>query len=203
MSLVHIYNTTSAFQWNVLMMCLFFFMSNMVHFLGHVCLQVGYSAPTQSGIVDEVGLSISEVRDTTISSSGNKLPFQCTQSFFSSKCYLSLKSIDGQSLDYLTMHFNLQFAIFGSILTIGAMVGAVTSGRLADFLGRKMVKLLHCQLRRIFLVLLKIILTLYPLFWFVLDHADISYYLHLWLAFYTSGQGLFIFDNSHSYVLSH
>ncbi|KAG0551003.1 hypothetical protein BDA96_01G386300 [Sorghum bicolor] len=51
---------------------------------------VGYSAPTQSGIVDEVGLSISE------------------------------------------------FAIFGSILTVGAMVGAVTSGRLADFLGRKM-----------------------------------------------------------------
>ncbi|EAZ27016.1 hypothetical protein OsJ_10945 [Oryza sativa Japonica Group] len=52
---------------------------------------VGYSAPTQSGIVDEVGLSIS------------------------------------------------QFALFGSVLTIGAMIGAVTSGRLADFLGRKMV----------------------------------------------------------------
>ncbi|NP_001354537.1 Sugar transporter ERD6-like 16 [Zea mays] len=51
---------------------------------------VGYSAPTQSGIVEEVGLSISE------------------------------------------------FAIFGSVLTVGAMVGAVTSGRLADFLGRKM-----------------------------------------------------------------
>ncbi|XP_062211353.1 sugar transporter ERD6-like 16 isoform X2 [Phragmites australis] len=51
---------------------------------------VGYSAPTQSEIVDEVGLSISE------------------------------------------------FAIFGSILTIGAMIGAVTSGHLADFLGRKM-----------------------------------------------------------------
>ncbi|CAN6282857.1 unnamed protein product [Urochloa humidicola] len=51
---------------------------------------VGYSAPTQSGIIDEVGLSISE------------------------------------------------FAIFGSILTIGAMIGAISSGRLADFLGRKM-----------------------------------------------------------------
>uniref|UniRef100_A0A0D9VU98 Major facilitator superfamily (MFS) profile domain-containing protein n=1 Tax=Leersia perrieri TaxID=77586 RepID=A0A0D9VU98_9ORYZ len=51
---------------------------------------VGYSSPTQSGIVDEVGLSISE------------------------------------------------FALFGSVLTIGAMIGAVTSGRLADFLGRKM-----------------------------------------------------------------
>jgi MFS family permease len=35
--------------------------------------------------------------------------------------------------------FNPQFAIFGSILTIGAMIGAITSGRLADFLGRKMV----------------------------------------------------------------
>ncbi|XP_066379683.1 sugar transporter ERD6-like 16 [Miscanthus floridulus] len=69
---------------------LFFFMSHMIHLLGQFCLQVGYSAPTQSGIVDEVGLAISE------------------------------------------------FAIFGSILTIGAMVGAVTSGRLADFLGRKM-----------------------------------------------------------------
>ncbi|CAM0873562.1 unnamed protein product [Alopecurus aequalis] len=51
---------------------------------------VGYSAPTQSGIVDEVGLSISG------------------------------------------------FAIFGSVLTIGAMIGAVSSGRLADFVGRKM-----------------------------------------------------------------
>jgi hypothetical protein len=63
----------------------FFYMSNIVHFLGHVCLQVGYSAPTQSGIVDEVGLSISEVRDTPPSFSENKLSFQCTQSFFASK----------------------------------------------------------------------------------------------------------------------
>jgi hypothetical protein len=61
------YNTASAFQWDVLIMRLsLFYMSNTVYFLGHVCLQVGYSAPTQSGIVDEVGLSISEVRDTII-----------------------------------------------------------------------------------------------------------------------------------------
>lgn len=63
----------------------------------------------------------------------------------------------------LSMHLNLQFAIFGSVLTIGAMVGAVTSGRLADFLGRKMVKSLRCQPRPIFLVLLMIAVT-YPLF---------------------------------------
>lgn len=27
--------------------------------------------------------------------------------------------------------------MFGSIITIGAMVGAITSGRIADFIGRK------------------------------------------------------------------
>ncbi|XP_020086856.1 sugar transporter ERD6-like 16 [Ananas comosus] len=50
---------------------------------------VGYSAPTQSGIIRDIGLSLSE------------------------------------------------YSIFGSILTIGAMIGAVTSGRIADFIGRK------------------------------------------------------------------
>ncbi|KAK1292541.1 Sugar transporter ERD6-like 16 [Acorus calamus] len=50
---------------------------------------VGYSAPTQSGIRSDLGLSLSE------------------------------------------------YAVFGSILTIGAMIGAVGSGRISDFLGRK------------------------------------------------------------------
>ncbi|KAJ0979676.1 hypothetical protein J5N97_015150 [Dioscorea zingiberensis] len=50
---------------------------------------VGYSAPTQSGIRNDLTLSLSE------------------------------------------------FAVFGSIVTIGAMLGAVTSGRIADLLGRK------------------------------------------------------------------
>ncbi|XP_055960903.1 uncharacterized protein LOC126671339 [Mercurialis annua] len=50
---------------------------------------VGYSAPTQFGIMDELSLSYSE------------------------------------------------YSVFGSILNIGAMIGAVTSGRIADFIGRK------------------------------------------------------------------
>ncbi|CAA6662125.1 unnamed protein product [Spirodela intermedia] len=50
---------------------------------------VGYSAPTQAAIREELGLSLSE------------------------------------------------FSLFGSILTIGAMIGAITSGRIADFIGRK------------------------------------------------------------------
>lgn len=52
-------------------------------------LCVGYSAPTQSGISNDLALSLS------------------------------------------------QYAMFGSILAIGAMLGAITSGRIADFLGRK------------------------------------------------------------------
>ncbi|KAK1393187.1 hypothetical protein POM88_012243 [Heracleum sosnowskyi] len=31
----------------------------------------------------------------------------------------------------------LQYSFFGSILTFGAMIGAITSGRIADFIGRK------------------------------------------------------------------
>ncbi|KAM7278136.1 hypothetical protein ACFE04_005270 [Oxalis oulophora] len=50
---------------------------------------VGYSAPTQSSIRDDLNLSLA------------------------------------------------QFSMFGSILTIGAMLGAITSGRVADFIGRK------------------------------------------------------------------
>jgi SP family facilitated glucose transporter-like MFS transporter 8 len=30
-----------------------------------------------------------------------------------------------------------QFSMFGSLVTIGAMLGAITSGRITDFIGRK------------------------------------------------------------------
>ncbi|OVA11413.1 Sugar/inositol transporter [Macleaya cordata] len=50
---------------------------------------VGYSAPSQSGIREDLGFSLSE------------------------------------------------YSMFGSILTIGAMIGAITSGRIADYIGRK------------------------------------------------------------------
>ncbi|XP_010546662.1 PREDICTED: sugar transporter ERD6-like 8 [Tarenaya hassleriana] len=50
---------------------------------------VGYSAPTQFGIMEEIKLSYSE------------------------------------------------FAVFGSIVNIGAMLGAITSGKISDFVGRK------------------------------------------------------------------
>ena len=34
----------------------------------------------------------------------------------------------------------MQYSFFGSILTIGAMIGAITSGQIADFIGRKGVR---------------------------------------------------------------
>ncbi|XVE89739.1 hypothetical protein DITRI_Ditri20bG0019600 [Diplodiscus trichospermus] len=50
---------------------------------------IGYSSPAQTGIIDDLGLSVAE------------------------------------------------YSLFGSILTIGAMIGAVMSGRIADYIGRK------------------------------------------------------------------
>lgn len=37
----------------------------------------------------------------------------------------------------------LQYSVFGSILTIGAMIGAVVSGRIADYIGRRGVSFCH------------------------------------------------------------
>ncbi|WZZ30010.1 hypothetical protein YC2023_013411 [Brassica napus] len=53
---------------------------------------VGYSAPTQFGIMEELNLSYS------------------------------------------------QFSVFGSILNVGAVLGAITSGKISDFIGRKGVQ---------------------------------------------------------------
>eukprot|EP00258_Populus_trichocarpa_P022880 XP_024438899.1 sugar transporter ERD6-like 5 isoform X2 [Populus trichocarpa] len=50
---------------------------------------IGYSSPTQSGIMEDLGLSVAE------------------------------------------------YSLFGSILTIGAMIGAIMSGRIADYIGRR------------------------------------------------------------------
>lgn len=41
--------------------------------------------------------------------------------------------------DSNSLHSCMQFSIFGSILTIGAMIGAIVSGKVADYAGRRVV----------------------------------------------------------------
>lgn len=36
---------------------------------------------------------------------------------------------------------HLQYSLFGSILTIGAMIGAIMSGKIADYIGRRGVSI--------------------------------------------------------------
>lgn len=47
---------------------------------------------------------------------------------------------------FLNEFSSTQFSFFGSILTVGSMIGAITSGNIADFLGRKRVRKLHVGL---------------------------------------------------------
>ncbi|CAN1234098.1 Sugar transporter ERD6-like 7 [Linum perenne] len=58
-----------------------------------------------------------------------------TQDAITEDLSLSLAEIDVMSYDLSCVV--LQYSVFGSILTFGAMIGAVTSGPLADLLGRK------------------------------------------------------------------
>jgi len=41
---------------------------------------------------------------------------------------------------FLSMQLCMQYSLFGSILTVGAMIGAITSGPIADYIGRKGVR---------------------------------------------------------------
>lgn len=41
----------------------------------------------------------------------------------------------------------MQYSVFGSILTFGAMIGAITSGPIADFIGRKGVSMKNYRFR--------------------------------------------------------
>jgi SP family facilitated glucose transporter-like MFS transporter 8 len=42
----------------------------------------------------------------------------------------------------ISLHI-LQYSVFGSIMTIGGMIGAIPSGKIADFIGRKRVINIH------------------------------------------------------------
>lgn len=79
---------------------------------------MGYSAPTQSAIREDLNLSIAQVLISILQ-------------FLLNPCLELHKIVNKISI------FSWQYSTFGSIVTIGAMLGAITSGRIADFIGRK------------------------------------------------------------------
>jgi len=67
---------------------------------------------------------------------------------------IELKREEGTCLRAFYWPRFMQYSIFGSILTIGAMIGAIISGRIADYAGRRAVSLFNfCVLKWKFLVL--------------------------------------------------
>jgi SP family facilitated glucose transporter-like MFS transporter 8 len=86
-------------------------------------LQIGYSAPTQAGITQDLQLTLSQVRAQLHTQTGS-----------------STKLLHKTAITVIPFD-DLQYSVFGSILTIGAMIGAVASGSIADVAGRKGVYL--------------------------------------------------------------
>lgn len=88
-------------------------------------LQIGYSSPTQSGIMRDLNLGVAQVWTFVF------------LTFITPCCWWP--SFDWLCLLTAKLFYPMQYSIFGSILTIGAMIGAVVSGRIADYAGRRVV----------------------------------------------------------------
>lgn len=91
-----------------------------------IIFQVGYSSPAEKGIIQDLGLSVAAVSDYF-----NELIFLLWLFFV-------------YFLKFVLIFFQLsivQYSVFGSILTIGGMIGAILSGRIADLVGRRGVSL--------------------------------------------------------------
>nr|TKR98977.1 hypothetical protein D5086_0000197660 [Populus alba] len=90
----------------------------------------GYSSPTQKAIREDLSLSIAE---GILCRSNN-------QFFISGMLNLERNSLDYVADSFLSMVSVSKIrsnSLFGSILTVGAMIGAITSGPIADYIGRK------------------------------------------------------------------
>ncbi|CAL5400625.1 unnamed protein product [Camellia sinensis] len=70
----------------------------------------GYSSPAESGIMEDLGLSSTEVSSST-----------------SGSCTLACKLRFADGI----------YSVFASIMTVGGMLGAIVSGKIADLIGRR------------------------------------------------------------------
>ena len=57
------------------------------------------------------------------------------------KCLLSVINFTNLNIMFDGKLYQLQYSVFGSILSIGAMIGAISSGWIADSIGRKGVRI--------------------------------------------------------------
>lgn len=67
--------------------------------------------------------------------------FNMVELFILGLSVLILKNFVKLIQDSFLFDSTLQYSLFGSILTFGAMIGAITSGKIADYIGRKGVSL--------------------------------------------------------------
>ena len=81
---------------------------------------MGYSASTQAAIREDLNLSLAEV-NILVSSSYWQMIYTILSELKTTNIVLR----------------GMQFSVFGSLVTIGTMLGAITSGRIMDFIGRK------------------------------------------------------------------
>ena len=86
-----------------------------------IVLQTGYSSPAQSGIMKDFHLSVAAV---------------CLQVFVVSLFFSWL------AIDWLTGLSVAQYSVFGSIVTIGGMIGGLVNGKMTDLIGHNILSTL-------------------------------------------------------------
>lgn len=59
--------------------------------------------------------------------------------FYNSQWNLLFPDTSADIIDFFPFHSNVQYSVFGSIMTIGALIGALLSGRTTDLIGRRCV----------------------------------------------------------------
>lgn len=75
------------------------------------------------------------LRSKAVSSNSNELDFSSTGIIYLINYFL----LQILLFFYSFVRSYLQFSVFGSVMTIGAMLGATFSGKIADLLGRRWV----------------------------------------------------------------